>query len=191
MSTPEKAVETQLNNIQTKTGKTLAQLSAIVKKSGLTKHGEIRAMLQKDLGLSYGDANALVHHALQSDGMSAAKAAGATTDDVLDGIYTGPKASLRPIHEKLMTAIQKFGEFEIAPKKGYVSLRRKKQFAMVGPTTNTRVEVGLNMKDATAGDRLVAQPKGSMCNFVVKLTDAKDVDKALIEWIQRAYEQSA
>ena len=40
-------------------------------------------------------------------------------------------------HEKLMKEIRQFGEFEIVPKKGYVSLRRKKQFVMIGPKTNT------------------------------------------------------
>jgi hypothetical protein len=63
----EKAWETQLNNIQKKTGKSLAELSAIIETSGLDKHGAIRAMLQKELGLGYGDANALAHFALQSD----------------------------------------------------------------------------------------------------------------------------
>jgi hypothetical protein len=191
MSSLDKAVETQLNNIQAKTGKTLAELSALVKASGLTKHGEIRAMLQKELGLGHGDANAVVHHALQSDGARAAIARGATADEVLDDIYAGPKAPLRPIHDKLMAAINQFGDFEVAPKKGYVSLRRKKQFAMIGPATNTWVEVGLNMKGAKADERLIEQPAGSMCNFKVKLTDAKEVNKALIGWIKQAYEQAS
>jgi len=119
MSIIDQATDTQLKNIQTRTGQTLAQLSAFVRASGLTKHSEIREMLKRDLGLGHGDANALTHHVLQSDGESAAKAKGATTDDVLAEIYSSPKAELRPVHDKLMTAVHKFGAFEIAPKKGY------------------------------------------------------------------------
>ena len=133
MSTVDKAIDTQLKNIQAKTGKTLEQLGDLLRKSGLTKHGELRSLLKRELGLGHGDANTVVHACLKSDGASAAAAAGATTDDVVAEIYAGPKAALRPIHDALMAAIQPFGPFEIAPKKGYVSLRRKKQFAMIGP----------------------------------------------------------
>jgi len=122
MSSLDQAVQTQINNIQKKTGMSLDELSAIVKKSGLTKHGEIRDMLKEKLGLGHGDANTLVHVVLQSDGTRAAE--GKSADAVLDEIYSGAKAGFRPIHEKLMKEIQKFGEFEIVPKKGYVSLRR-------------------------------------------------------------------
>ena len=72
----DKAIATQLANIEKRTGKTLAQLTKIVKGSGLTKHGELVAMLKNDLGMGHGDANTLVHHALKSDGASAAAAAG-------------------------------------------------------------------------------------------------------------------
>jgi hypothetical protein len=164
----------------------LDELSAIVKKSGLTKHGEIRDMLKEKLGLGHGDANTLVHVVLQSDGTRAAE--GKSADAVLDEIYSGAKAGFRPIHEKLMKEIQKFGEFEIVPKKGYVSLRRKKQFAMIGPKTNTRFEVGINAKDFKKNARLLEQPKGSMCNYIVNVSDAKEVDTELIAWIKSAFE---
>ena len=188
MSSLDKAVQSQLANIQKKTGMSLKELSAFVKKSGLSKHGEIRDMLMDRLGLGHGDANLIAHSALQSDGASAAK--GKSTDSVLDEIYTGAKAAQRPIHEALMKHIVKFGEFEIAPKKGYVSLRRKKQFAMIGPKTNTRFEVGINIKGLKKNSRLKEQPSGSMCNYVIALTDAKEVDAELIAWIKSAYEGS-
>ena len=86
-----------------------------------------------------------------------------------------------------MSAIERFGPFEIAPKKGYLSLRRKKQFAMIGPATNTRVEVGLNMKDAGGTARLEAQKPGGMCQFKVKLTEPSQVDEELLGWIRKAY----
>lgn len=186
MSSLEQAVQTQINNIQKKTGMSLDELSALVKKSGLSKHGEIRDMLKEKLGLGHGDANALVHVVLQSDGTRAAE--GKSEDAVLDEIYSGAKAGFRTIHEKLMKEIQKFGEFEVVPKKGYVSLRRKKQFAMIGPKTNTRFEVGINAKDFKKHARLLEQPKGSMCNYIVNLSDAKEVDAELVAWIKSAFE---
>ena len=189
MSSLDKAVNTQLENIQKKTGKSLEELAEIVHESGLTKHGEIRDYLKRELGLGHGDANALVHAVLESDGQRAAK--GKNEDAVLDEIYSGAKAGFRSIHEKLIQEINGFGEYEVVPKKGYVSLRRKKQFAMIGPKTNTRFEVGLNAKDLKKNARLLEQPKGSMCNYTVNLTDAKEVDSELIGWLKSAYEGAA
>ena len=188
MSTLDEARQTQLDNIQKKTGKSMGELTALVRKSGLSKHGEIRDYLKKELGLGHGDANALVHAVLQSDGQRAAE--GKSTDAVLDEIYVGGKAGQRPIHEALMKHIAKFGEFKVVPKKGYVSLRRKRQFAMIGPKTNTRFEVGINAKVLKKDPRLLEQPKGSMCNYIVNLTDAQQVDPELIAWIKSAYEQA-
>jgi hypothetical protein len=182
----DKALQTQLTNIEKRTGKSLDQLAAVVKRSGLTKHGEIRDMLKRDLGMGHGDANTLVHHVLKSDGATAAD--GKAEDAVLDEIYAGPKASLRPIHDKVMAAVRKFGPFEIAPKKGYVSLRGKKQFAMVGPATKSQVEIGLNMKGVAATDRLVALPPGGMCQYKVRVADPSEVDAELLGWIRQAYD---
>jgi hypothetical protein len=188
MSALDKAVQTQLENIQKKTGKSLDELAGIIRKSGLTKHGEIRDYLKRELGIGHGDANALVHAVLQSDGQRAAE--GKSKEAVLDEIYSGAKAHLRPIHEKLMKEINKFGEFEVAPKKGYVSLRRKKQFAMIGPKTNTRFEVGIKARDLPKNARLLEQPKGSMCNYIVNVTDAKEVDSELVTWIKDAFDSA-
>lgn len=179
-----KAFEKQLQNIETRTGKSLAELAEIVKSSGLTLHGEIRDMLKSSLGMGHGDANTLTRHVLGDLDAQAS----ASPSSVLDEIYQGPKAALRPIHERLMSAIENFGEFEVSPKKGYVSLRRKKQFAMLGPATNTRFELGINAKGIPGTDRLLEQPAGGMCQYKVKLTHASEVDDEVIGWVKAAYD---
>ncbi len=188
MTTLKQTVQTQIDNIQKKTGKTFAELEALVKGSGLTQHSQLREMLMRELGLGYGDANSLVHAVLQSDGARSAEAKGLDGDALLDELYSGPKAALRPIHEAVMSELRAFGSFEILPKKGYLSLRRKKQFAMLGPATNTRVELGLNAKELPADPRLLEQPKGSMCNYIVRLNDPAQVDATLIDYLRAAFE---
>jgi hypothetical protein len=186
MSNPETALATQLANIEKRTGKTLAALAKIIKSSGLTKHGEIRDMLKRELGMGHGDANTLVHHVLDPAGSGESP----SIEESVSSLYTGPKAALRPIHDELMARIENFGKFEVAPKKTYVSLRRKKQFAMIGPATNTRVEVGINKKGLKAAARLVAMPPKGMCDFKVKLTEVAEVDAELLDWIRQAYEDA-
>jgi hypothetical protein len=184
----DKAVATQLANIEQRTGKSLDQLTKIVRTCGLQKHGAIREYLKRELGMGHGDANTLVHVVLKSDGARAAEAAGLTTDDVLSQIYIGPKAALRPIHDSVMKQLHGFGPFEIQPKKGYVSLRRAKQFAMVVPATNTKVEIGINLKEGKLPARFTVVPPGGMCQFKVRLEDTEDVDRELIDCLRRAYE---
>lgn len=190
MNSVDKAIQTQLTNIQAKAGQTLDQLRTVLQQSGLTKHSEIRAMFQRDLGLGYGDANMLTHALLATNTEGTAGGQAAAPDNPADSLYTGAKAALRPIHDRLMAEIERLGAFEIASKKSYLSLRRKKQFAMIGPATNTRVEIGLNMKGVAATARLIEMPSGGMCQYKVNLTDVGEVDGELLAWIKRAYESA-
>ena len=184
MSNVDKALQTQLENISEKTGKSLEQLFKLIEQSGLKKHGQIRDYLKKELELGHGDANTLTHVYRQRGQEEV------SLDEHVAGIYSAKKAHLRPIHDKFMKQVKKFGEFEIAPKKTYLSLRRSRQFAMIGPATNSRVEVGINAQNLTGDDRLIVNKPGGMCQYTVKLTEADQVDQELMGWVQEAYEQA-
>ncbi|PBS12544.1 hypothetical protein CMZ82_09340 [Lysobacteraceae bacterium NML93-0792] len=183
MADLDKALATQIKNIEARTGKTLDQLVALVRGCGLAKHSEVVRMLKTDLGIGHGDANTVAH--LARDAAEEPKISAA---DTLDALYTGPKAGLRPIHDALLAQLNKLGAFESAPKQKYVSYRRKKQFVMIGPATNTRVDLGLNIKELPSSQRLERLPAGQMCNFRVKLTDKAQVDAELVDWVRAAYE---
>jgi len=192
MADPAAATITQLKNIQARTGKTIAELHAAIAASGAAKHGERRNWLMEHFKLGYGDTNAValfIDKALPVLGGGAPTAAAtAPSGDPLAAIYTGAKSGLLPLHEAVMSQIRTFGDFEEAPKKTYVSLRRKKQFAMVGPATKDSVEIGLNAKDLPAHARLKLQPTGSMCNATTRITSAAEVDAQLQTWLRRAYD---
>lgn len=191
MADPAAATITQLKNIQARTGKTITELHAALAASAVAKHGERRSWLMEHYKLGYGDANAValfVGKPLPDLGGGAPPAASAPDADPLAAIYTGAKAGLRPLHEAVLAQVRTFGEFEEAPKKSYVSLRRKKQFAMVGPATKDCVEIGLNAKDLPAHARLKPQPPGSMCNAVTRITSSAEINAQLQGWLRKAFD---
>lgn len=195
MTNPVAATLTQLKNIEARTGKTIAELQAEVMAEGVEKYGERRSWLMARFKLGHGDANAVVSFIGKPiprlDGAPQPITGVAAAGDSLDAIYSGSKANLRPLHDLVMAKVGAFGSFEQAPKKRYISLRRKKQFAMIGPATKESIEIGLNAKNLSPHARLKLQPAGSMCNATTRITNADEVDKLLIEWLRLAFDAAA
>ncbi len=186
----QKAYDTQVKNVQLRTGKSLEELFELIKTSELKKHGQIREMLIASLSIGYGDANMLAAIYLAQTTPEAEETTGNESLSEADRLYVGSKKDLQPVHEKLMNELVKRGEFEIAPKKTYLSLRRKRQFATLGPGTRGRIELGLNMKEVEGTDRLLAQAHGGMCQYKVYLTSIEEIDKELLSWVKTAYDSA-
>lgn len=185
MSSVDDAVRSMIANLEARSGKSLAQWLRIARGSKLTKHGEILRFLKEQHGLGHGYANLV---ALRTLAGSETPSGG----DLTAAQYAGDKSRLRPLYEAILGAARAFGDdVEVAPKKAYTSLRRRKQFALVQPTTAERLDVGLNLKGVPAKGRL--EPSGSfnaMVTHRVRVTRRADLDRELIGWLRTAYERA-
>jgi predicted transport protein len=182
----DKATQTQIANIEKSTGKTLQQWMDIVNSTTLSKHGDLVNFLKTSHGFTHGNANVIVHFARQSH-------AGATddTNSLVTEQYKG-KEKLIPLYNQIINGIQQLGnDVELAPKKTYVSLRRKKQFALIQPSTKDRIDIGLSLKNVQpAGIATAAGSWNSMCTHRIKIEAETDINPGLFSWIQQAYEQA-
>jgi hypothetical protein len=183
MATPDPQTQSMIKNLEETTGQSLASWVTIVAKSKLEKHGEIVTLLKTKHGITHGYANLIAHTARQSD------AGASAPDDLVDAQYRA-KEALRPVYDRLIDAVTRFGrDVEIAPKKGYVSLRRSKQFALLQPSTKTRLDVGINLKGIAPKGRLEASGSfNAMVTHRVRVEQAGDVNQELVGWLKQAYE---
>ncbi|MXO89463.1 DUF4287 domain-containing protein [Pontixanthobacter aquaemixtae] len=179
MATPEQQLATMLANIPEKTGKPLEEWLALIAAQNFAKHGEIMAFLKGEHGISHGFANLIA---------AKSKETGEEVDQVAEQ-YSGAKAGLKPIHDAIVEFAKSLGsDVEIAPKKASVSLRRKKQFALITPATKTRIDLGLALKGDDATGRL--ESYNAMCSHRVRLETAADFDSEVQTWMREAYNRS-
>ena len=186
---PEEQMASMIANMKANTGKTIEEWVKIAKASKLEKHGEIVRMLKADHGLGHGFANLVAHNARGSLTPTAPKT-GEGSGNPSAGQYDGAKAALKPIYDKLVSTCEAFGkDVELTPKKGYVSLRRSRQFATIHPSTATRVDVGIQLKGVPAKGRLEAAGSwNGMVSHRVRLEKLSEVDAELKAWLKKAYD---
>lgn len=186
MATPEKMLQTMHNNLQQKTAKTLNQWLAITISSPWQKHGELITLLKNQYAVTHGLANLIALETLK------ARAGDNIDIDPVEAQYGGAKAALKPIYSALLLAAQQLGnDVQIAPKKTYVSLRRKNQFALIQPSTKTRLDLGINLKDqAPEGALEAAGSFNAMVSHRIRLSSPDDISPDVLKWLEQAYQQA-
>ena len=177
----DKALQTMIDNMPEKTGKKLEEWLKILNKENFEKHSIAVKFLKTEYGMTHGFANTIVALSKEDD----------SPEDLVLNQYKG-KESLKPIYEKLISIIEAFGaDIAVSPKKGSVSLIRKKQFALIKPAAKTRIDLGLKLKGIEIQGCLEGSgPFGAMCTHRIQLQNISDIDNEVIQWLSEAYEKS-
>lgn len=179
---PEELAQTMIDNLPAKTGKSLAEWQKFVTASDAVKHGEIIKLLKGEHGVSHGFANLIAQKAIGNLDVS--------PDDLVINQYKG-KEVLKPLHDAIVAYVKVFGsDVEIAPKKTSVSLRRNKQFALIQPSTKTRIDLGINLKGVDPSGRLESMGANAMCTHKVRLSTIDDFDSEIQTWVKNAYDRA-
>jgi len=180
MPTVEEGIQSQLRNIEKAYGRTIDELVAIVDQSGLDKHTEVVAMLKQRYGMAHGAAHRV------------SLVARARTAQPGRAGVNGVAPALNDVYTRLLESVNALGDdVEQAPKKGYVSLRRRKQFAMLQPGAKW-INLGLILPQHPAAGRL--EPAGkwnALFTHRVRVGTASEVDSELESWLRAAYAAAA
>lgn len=178
----DKALQTMIDNMPEKTGKSLPEWKLVLKTKQFSKHSEAVKYLKEEYGVTHGFANTIV---------LLSKEENETPDDLVKNQYKG-KEDLFPLYEKLIATVTGLGpDVIITPKKGSVSVIRKKQFVLIKPATKTRIDIGLKLKGKDLTDRLEnSGPFGTMCTHRVRISRLEEIDTELKNWFTEAYEKA-
>src|SRR2546429_1461116 len=127
-----------------RTGRTLDEWVALVQASGIDPldQNAVRRWLRSAHGVPQNSRWAITD--------AAARAAGwvrPSTAEYIDSQYTGAKAALRPIYDKLAAAIDDLGDVTVEGRGSYTPFVRGRQFAAVAAATRDRVDLGLPFTD--------------------------------------------
>ena len=178
----EPALQTMINNLPDKTGKSLAQWQALLAQQNLSKHGEMVKWLKSEYQVSHGYANTIV---------SLFRDQGESEADLVELQYRG-KEQLVPLYNQLISLLSGFGsDVTITPKKSTVSVIRKHQFVLIKPASKQRIDLGLKLKGVEVQGILQASgPFGSMCTHRIQLQHDAEINEEVVKWMKQAYEAS-
>jgi hypothetical protein len=117
--------------------------------------------------------------------------AAAEADELLAGQYSD-RPQLRPVLDAVLAALPALDPVTVQARKTCVSLSTPRRvFAVVQPTTKSRVDLGLRLEHEGTGGRLLAARDLGAATVRIPLTRPGDVDAEVLGWLQRAYQENA
>jgi effector-binding domain-containing protein len=186
-------VESVISSMKEKTGRSLEEWLRFVKKDGLSGEKERAAWLKKEHGLGTNYATWIAQRASGKAELNEdAEAYLRHAEDYVEKMYAGPKEHLRPIYDEILTYAKTLGrDVRICPCQTIVPVYRNHVIAQVKPTTQSRIDLGLALRDTKTPKRLIDTggfAKKDRITHRIEITRSEEFDDQARQWMRKAYE---
>jgi hypothetical protein len=184
--------QSSLAALKQKTSRTLEEWIKLVQKSGPATEKERRAWLKAEHGLGMNYAWWIAEQSVGKGDDGSPETYLKQAEEFVENMYSGAKEPLRPIYDELLALGRRLGnDVKVCPCKTMVPLYRKHVFAQIKPTTRTRIDLGLALKDTKVPKRLIdtgGLAKKDRITHRIEITSLKDIDVEVKKWLKIAYE---
>jgi hypothetical protein len=182
-----------------KTGRSLDEWVRVVREEGPATEKECRDWLKKGHGLGTNTAWWIAERAKGEGGLGLAdddpEAYLRAAPGYVDAMFAGPKTGLRPLYDRLLALGLGLGpDAKACPCKTIVPLYRNHVFAELKPTTRTRIDLGLALRDTPVTGRLIdtgGLAKKDRITRRIPITCPEEIDAEVERWLRTAYEMDA
>jgi hypothetical protein len=179
--------------LKEKTGRSLPEWLALVKKSGPKTEKERREWLKTEHRLGTNSAWWIAERAegkgTETDDPAAYLAA---AEKYVEEMYAGGKAALRPLYDELLRIGLATGlDAKACPCQTMVPLYRHHVFAQIKPTTRTRIDLGFALGERQPEGRLIDTggfAKKDRITHRIPIQSAADIDDEVRRWLKIAYD---
>ncbi len=179
-----------------KTGRSVDEWTKLTKKEGPSGEEERAQWLKKTYGLGTNYASWIAARASgTSEGNEDADQYLRHAEDYIDKMYAGPKEHLRSIYDEILTYAKTLGrDIGVSPCQTIVPIYRNHVIAQIKPTTRTRIDLGLALRDTKTPNRLIDTGgfvKKDRITHRIEISSTDDFDDEAKRWLRVAYEMDA
>lgn len=189
-------VQKWVETLPEKTGRSLDEWIALVKKSGPKTEKERREWLKTNYKLGANSAWWIAERAegkgLEDNDPEVYLQA---AEKYVEEMFAGSKAGLRPIYDRLLKIGLGIGkDAKACPCKTIVPLYRNHVFAQIKPSTRTRIDLGLSLGDMKTPARLINTggfEKKDRITHRIPISALDEIDDEVKHWLKMAYDLDA
>jgi hypothetical protein len=188
-------VEHVITGMKEKTGRSLEEWLRFVKKEGPSGEKERAAWLKKEHGLGTNYATWIAQRSVGKDDVGEdAESYLKHAEDYVENMFAGPKEHLRPIYHDILAYARSLGkDIRVCPCQTIVPIYRNHVIAQIKPTTRTRIDLGLALRDSKVPKRLIDTggfARKDRITHRIEITSIDDFDDEAKRWMKKAYEMN-
>jgi hypothetical protein len=188
-------VQNIMAGMKQKTGRSVEEWMQLLEKEAPAGEKERRAWLKDKHGLGMNYAWWLAEQSVGKGDDGNPETYLKQADEYVSKMFSGTKEGLRPIYDVLLKLGRSLGvDVKVCPCQTIVPFYRKHVFAQIKPTTRTRIDLGLALKDSKVPKRLIdtgGLAKKDRITRRIEITSLADIDDGVKKWLTKAYEMDA